>query len=364
MPLVPGMPRSLRPDPARTTVPDPADHGLSGMNLAASWYVAVLSRALGSRALPITLFGEPMVAWRGPGGRPSIMRRHCPHMGASLADGRIIDGTLRCPFHQWRFDASGTCVAVPGSDHIPAAASRPAVRTVERYGYVWAWYGSVEPMFPLPELPTLDPATPGFRRFRFADTTGATVRRIMENTYDPDHLVELHGLTVAGSPRLTVLQPGDLPADHGPPIDPAAWFGAELGWPRYVGRLGFLTRLLGTNAEEFRLRVDGWPAGQRIAYDADGVLQYRLLLATTPIAANQTVQHIAVAVARTGRFWRDLRSFLANRAEVTFASDQDLPIFDTIRPGDHHGIYVEGDRGVLKFRKYYQSWVDRAAGYA
>jgi hypothetical protein len=214
-------------------------------------------------------------------------------------------------------------------------------------------------MFPLPELPALDPAAPGYRRFRFADTTGATPRRIMENTYDPDHLVELHGLTVAGPPRLTVLTPGDLPTDHGPPIPAEAWFGAELGWPRYVGRLGLLTRLLGANADDFLLHVDGWPAGQRITYYADGVLQYRLLLAATPIAANRTVQHIAVAVSRTGRFFRDLRSFLVNRAEVTFASDQDLPIFDTIRPGDHHGIYFDGDHGVLKFRKYYQSWVDR-----
>ncbi|MEV0134045.1 Rieske 2Fe-2S domain-containing protein [Dactylosporangium sp. NPDC050688] len=333
----------------------------AALNLAASWYVAMPSRELGRSPKPVTLFGRPMVVWRDGSGRVTVMPRACPHMGASLAQGRVVGGALQCPFHHWRFDAGGTCVAVPGADRIPVRAHRLVYPAVERYGYIWVWYGSAEPMFPLPHLPALDPAGRGHRRFRFADTTGATVRRIMENTYDPDHLVELHGLQVAGPLRLRLLTPADFPAEHGPAIPAEAWFGAELGWPRYSGRLGALTRLMGTNAAQFVLRVDGWPAGQRITYYADGVPQYRLLLAATPVAANRTVQHIAVAVERSGRYWRDLWHYLVNRIEVTVASNQDLPIFDTIRPGDHHGIYVEGDHGVRRFRRYYQEWVDRAA---
>jgi aminopyrrolnitrin oxygenase len=331
----------------------------AALNLAASWYIALPSRKLGARPRPLTLFGRPMVAWRGPAGRPSVMPKACPHMGASLASGRVLDGTLQCPFHHWRFDTTGACVQIPGSDRIPAAASRTAYPTVERYGYVWVWYGSSVPMFPLPELSALDRADKRYRRFRFEDTTAATVRRIMESTYDPDHLAELHGL---GSPSLRMLQ--DVPPDHGSPIPAEAWLGAELEWleySRYVGRLGAITKLLGSNIGRFGLRVDGWPAGQRITYYADGVPQYRLLLAVTPIDTNRTVAHIAVAVERTGRFWRDLLHFLVNRFETNVASDQVLPIFNTIRPGDHHGIYVEGDHGVLTFRKYYQSWVDRVA---
>ncbi len=68
-----------------------------------------------------------------------------------------------------------------------------------------------------------------------------------------------------------------------------------------------------------------------------------------------------MAVERTGRFWRDLLHFLVNRVEVNLASDQVLPVLNTARPGDHHGICVDGDHGVLTFRRYYQSWVDRVA---
>jgi nitrite reductase/ring-hydroxylating ferredoxin subunit len=339
-------------------------HPHPGFNLAASWYIALPSRELAGRPKPVELFGASLVAWRDLAGRPVLMPRECPHMGASLAGGRVVDGFLQCPFHCWRFDASGTCVEIPGEGRVPAAARRPSYPAIERYGYIWAWYGSAEPMFSLPEFPALAAGWPRYHNFRFADTTAATVRRIMENTYDPDHLVALHGLEVSGPPRLRILTDPEDTHGHGPPIAPEAWLGAELTWPSYTGRLGAVTRLLGTNATQFVLRVDGWPGGQRISYFADGVPQYRLLLAATPIAPNRTIQHIAVAVERTGRFWRDLRHYLVNRIEITFASNQDLPIFDTIRPGDSHGIYLESDHGVLRFRKHYQSWVERVVADA
>lgn len=28
----------------------------------------------------------------------------CPHMGASLADGRLVDGCIECAWHHWRYD--------------------------------------------------------------------------------------------------------------------------------------------------------------------------------------------------------------------------------------------------------------------
>ena len=176
----------------------------------------------------------------------------------------------------------------------------------------------------------------------------------LENTYDPDHLVALHGLEVNGSTTLRMLDNPSATADHGPPIAPEAWLGSELTWPSYSGWLGTITNLLGTNAKEFVLRVDGWPSGQRISYFADGRLQYRMLLATTPLGPNRTIQHISVALPRAATRWRDLRNYVLHRPEITLTSKQDIPLFNTIERGDRHGIYVGGDHGVLAFRKYYQ----------
>lgn len=335
----------------------------AAFNLAASWYVALPSARLGRKPKPLRLFGEPLVAWRDRTGSPVLMPRACPHMGASLAGGKVVDGLLRCPFHHWKFDGTGACAEIPGAQRIPRTAARRTYPVLERAGYVWAWYGSAEPMFELPELSGFFPAAGDFG-FRLADDTGATVRRIMENSFDPDHLVALHGLEVGGDPGIRVLAEQHEVREHGPPIDGGAWFGAELTWPSYVGTLGALTRVLGTNAGRFTLSVDGWPGGQRVSYFADGRLQHRLLLSATPIGPNRTVQHIAVAVPRAGRFWADVRRYLAMRLEITFASNQDLPIFNTIEPGDNHGIYLDRDRAVLRYRKHYQSWVDRVSGDA
>ena len=331
------------------------------LNLAAGWYVAMPSRQLGSRPRALTLFGRPLVAWRDARGAASLMRRHCPHMGASLADGRIVDGLLQCPFHGWRFDALGTCQSIPGPARIPAAASRPAYPTVERYGYLWAWYGGPHPLYPLPELPAAFDRLGWHRGFRLADRTRATARRILENTYDPDHLVDLHGLEIAGPMTLRLLDSPVDTATNGPPIVADAWFGAELTWPRYIGRTGAIAHAVGVNADSFLLRVDGWPAGQRVSYYSDGVLRYQLLLAVSPVGPNETIQHIAVAVTPAARAWKNITKYLVDRLEVTFASNQDLPVFDSIRAGDRHGIYLESEYGLRAFRKYYQSWVDRVS---
>ncbi|OJF12086.1 Rieske-like 2Fe-2S protein [Couchioplanes caeruleus] len=99
-----------------------------GLNLAASWYVALPSNRLRRTPKAITLFGRRLVAWRDGSGRPSVMARACPHLGASLADGKVVDGTMRCAFHHWRFTGDVVCMAVPGADRIPRGVLQPCGR--------------------------------------------------------------------------------------------------------------------------------------------------------------------------------------------------------------------------------------------
>jgi len=38
----------------------------------------------------------------------------CPHMGASLADGRLLGDEIQCSWHEWRYDrTTGTCPVRP-----------------------------------------------------------------------------------------------------------------------------------------------------------------------------------------------------------------------------------------------------------
>lgn len=58
------------------------------------------------------------------------MDAYCPHLGAHLGIGGTVEGeTLRCPFHAFRFDTGGVCVATGyGTKPPPTARAR-----------VWVW---------------------------------------------------------------------------------------------------------------------------------------------------------------------------------------------------------------------------------
>jgi vanillate O-demethylase monooxygenase subunit len=59
-----------------------------------------------------------------------------------------------CPYHGWRFDASGDCTLIPQLEdptRIPPKAAIPAYDTTERYGLIWVALAK-----PDNELPTID----------------------------------------------------------------------------------------------------------------------------------------------------------------------------------------------------------------
>ena len=55
----------------------------------------------------VRLFGEDLVVYRDLKGDPAVMEEHCPHRGTSLAYGCVDNEGIRCPYHGWKFDASG-----------------------------------------------------------------------------------------------------------------------------------------------------------------------------------------------------------------------------------------------------------------
>ena len=75
---------------------------------------ARLDAGIGARPVkPVRVLGEDLVLFRDGAGRFGLLDRPCPHRGADLAFGRCEDDGLRCPFHGWKFDASGQCLETP-----------------------------------------------------------------------------------------------------------------------------------------------------------------------------------------------------------------------------------------------------------
>ncbi|QFS51697.1 Rieske 2Fe-2S domain-containing protein [Nostoc sphaeroides] len=328
------------------------------MNLAASWYVALPSKALGKKPKEIELFGLPLVAWRDQNDQPVIMQGHCSHMGASLAVGKVVDGCIQCPFHHWRYDSSGQCIFVTSLNEIPPKARQVNYATAERYGYIWVWYGSETPLFPLPEFPAAEDERHNYMSFRFTDPTTTTPRRVLENGYDYYHFVTLHDVKVSEPIKITLLTTDQqyLAQQSEPPIQKEARFAALIECS--LEGLDPVARAFGFKAENFTLLIDSWCGGQKVTAFIDGKEIYKTLVGMTPITENNSVQNILVMVKKTGKFWQDIFHYVVFSLENRIGAKQDLPIYDNINP-NVGGAYVKHDLAVLKYREFHQRWVDK-----
>ena len=75
--------------------------------------------------------GDDAVLLARSGGRCFAIRATCSHYGGPLAEGIIVDGTVRCPWHHAAFhlDAAGAAnTRVTGSASRPSLSARSADR--------------------------------------------------------------------------------------------------------------------------------------------------------------------------------------------------------------------------------------------
>jgi phenylpropionate dioxygenase-like ring-hydroxylating dioxygenase large terminal subunit len=150
---------------------------------------------LGARPMPVEVAGRHYVLVR-LGDAISAFVDSCPHRSYPLSDGDIVEGTLRCPYHGYRFDAGGSCVAIPAIDPgTPIgrkAALQPAAGVVEHLGLVWL--APEEPWAPLPALPEFDDDAFG-QVLVGPQTWRAGAAQMTENFLDVSHFPFVHSGT-------------------------------------------------------------------------------------------------------------------------------------------------------------------------
>lgn len=124
------------------------------------WFPVARAAEVGTTPLPVGAGGRPYVVVRlQPGGEVSAFPARCPHRLVPLAAGTVVEGTLQCPYHGWRFGNDGHCAEVPslGPDGTPpprADLSMPWA-VDERHG--WIWVAPEAPAEATPPPPAADP---------------------------------------------------------------------------------------------------------------------------------------------------------------------------------------------------------------
>jgi phenylpropionate dioxygenase-like ring-hydroxylating dioxygenase large terminal subunit len=72
---------------------------------------------------PMRYLARDFVLFRTETGAPRVLDAFCPHLGAHLGHGGVVEGEeLRCPFHAWKFNGTGECSEVPYAKKIPPRA--------------------------------------------------------------------------------------------------------------------------------------------------------------------------------------------------------------------------------------------------
>jgi len=346
-------------EPKLTQSKSKADKTL--MDLPASWYVAIESKALAKKPKAIELFGQPLVAWRDQQGHPIIMQRYCSHMGASLGIGKVIDGCIQCPFHHWRYDNSGHCISIPNIDNIPQTARQVIYVTTEKYGYIWVWYGSQMPLFPLPEFFATENEKHNYiPASRFTLNTKTTALRLLENAYDYAHFVPVHDLKVIKEPVKSTLLKLHPEKQNELLIPNEAWFGAliEVQLKGYTGIVSAILHALGLKFEKMTLLVNSWPSGHVVKTLFQDEEKLKLMIATTPVDEINTIAHISLMVKKPSNFWLSIPYYILFSFQPKASALEDLPVWNTMKPNGG-GSYIKHDHLILKFRELYENWVDK-----
>lgn len=183
-----------------------------------AWYPIARSVTVRHRPVEARLLGRDLVIFRDRRGRAQVLAARCPHRGGNLSRGRVVDDCVVCPYHQWQYDGTGACVAIPTmppKTRIPRAARVHAFPAVERQGLIWTCVGdrARAPSAPPSFVGLSDPT---MHVFSLERRVPGPFEWWVENLIDMQHVPSVHAsLYARQDPALTGLTVDIWPDERG-----------------------------------------------------------------------------------------------------------------------------------------------------
>lgn len=141
----------------------------------------------------VRALGQDFILFRDDQGRWGLLDRDCPHRGADLSFGRFEGDGVRCPFHGWKFDATGRCLetpAEPAGSKLCERVKQASYPVIERSGVLFAWFGATGQQPPFPNFDCF--AAPDTHVFAFKGLWRCNWLQAFEVGLDPAHTSFLH----------------------------------------------------------------------------------------------------------------------------------------------------------------------------
>ncbi len=159
------------------------------------WFQVAYADELGPGEIKsLRYFERDLVLFRAEDGTAHVLDAYCPHLGAHLGcGGEVVGDRIRCPFHAWEFDGSGTCVKVPYAKKIPPKARIRAWPVREQNGMLLVWFHKegAAPSWEPPDVAEYgDEGWTDYWRKEWILETCA--QEMAENSVDPAHFRYVH----------------------------------------------------------------------------------------------------------------------------------------------------------------------------
>lgn len=108
----------------------------------AGWYrLAPANKIKKGNITTLNYFETSFVCYRNEKNEICVFNAYCPHMGAHLGvGGKIVNDTLICPFHGWKYNSSGDCVEIPYCQRIPKRAKLQGYPIKEIQSYIYLYF--------------------------------------------------------------------------------------------------------------------------------------------------------------------------------------------------------------------------------
>ena len=282
---------------------------------------------------PIHAFGEDLVLWRDSEGH-HLADAWCPHLGAHLGHGgRVEDGCLVCPFHEWSFDTEGTNVAIPYAERPNRKARLRTYPLAVRNRHLMTWYHPDPDVKPLWEIPEAIPERP-VECMRLDRRVRTAWQEVAENGVDMAHFKSVHGTgRVSEIGELTI--EGPLRRVHS-------------------------KQAFQTARGEFEGTIESNSYGPGL-----GVVSFSLMSTITQISTTTPLEDDEVLVRFT--MYHDEGDELAAKIAIPFGAeverqfDQDIPIWEHKRYQPSPAL-APSEKPITEFRKWARQFYAQPVG--
>eukprot|EP01127_Copromyxa_protea_P001892 TRINITY_DN1179_c1_g1_i1.p1 TRINITY_DN1179_c1_g1~~TRINITY_DN1179_c1_g1_i1.p1 ORF type:complete len:393 (+),score=78.99 TRINITY_DN1179_c1_g1_i1:42-1220(+) len=161
------------------------------------WFkIANMSELENGQIKSVSALGHEFVVYLDGEGKPVVLDAFCPHQGAHLGGGKVVDGCIQCPFHEWEFNSEGKACKIPyfTGSKIPDFAKTKSwpVQTIQHLVFVWHHADGEPPSWDLMQRPHLKDRSKYYYFGAFQGEFDMHIMEMAENSPDYAHFNVLH----------------------------------------------------------------------------------------------------------------------------------------------------------------------------